>query len=110
MFAQQHSGSRIEQAHMQPIPLHADHPPDPSRRRAVICRFNLDAPIKVHGAFAVLVIAKRFERQRHQCRFLLGEHRGNLAFGAAMYTLIGPALLPVIEVCLCRLKAFEALT
>src|SRR5579863_3734454 len=96
MFAQQHSGLRIEQAHMQAIPLHADHPPDPSRRGAVICRFDLDASIEMDGSFAVLVITKWFKGQWQQGCFLLGEHRGNLAFGAAMYTLIGPALLPVI--------------
>ena len=110
MLAQQHPGVRIEQAHMQAIPLHADHSSDPSRRRAVICRFDFDTSIEMYSALAVLVIAKGFERKGQQCRFLFGKHRRDLPFGAAVYALVGPALFPVIEVRLRRLKAFEALT
>jgi hypothetical protein len=41
--------------------LHAQHAPNPARRRAVVRRFYLDAAIQMHDPLAVLVIAKRFQ-------------------------------------------------
>ena len=39
------------------------------------------AAIQMHDAFAVLVIAEGFERERKQRRFLFGKHGGDLPFG-----------------------------
>ena len=64
MLAQQLSGPRIEQAHEQPVPLHQHLAPDPSRRRSVVGRLNLDTAIQVNRASAVLVVTERFQRQR----------------------------------------------
>jgi len=38
----------------------------------------------MHGAFTVLVVAKRLDRQWQQRGFLFNKHRGNLPFGRAM--------------------------
>ena len=64
VFAQQLPGFRIEQTNIQLIPLHAQHPPDPAWRSAVVGGFDFDATIEMHDALAVLVIAERLQRQR----------------------------------------------
>ena len=64
MLAQQLSGPRIEQAHEQPVPLHLNLAPDPSRRRSVVSRLDLDTAVQVNRTRAVLVVAERFQRQR----------------------------------------------
>ncbi len=109
MLTQQLPGLRIEQTNVQTVPLDTDHATDPARWRAVICRLNLDTSIQMHGSFAVLVIAKRFQRQGQQRWFFFGKHGGHLPLGAAVNALISPAFFPAIEVCLCSLKALESL-
>jgi hypothetical protein len=61
-LAQQLPGARIEQANVQAVPLDLHDARDPARRRAVVSGFDLDASIQMHGSFAVLVIAKWFQR------------------------------------------------
>jgi hypothetical protein len=41
-------------------------------------------------------------------RFFFQEHDGNLAFGRAVNTSVGPALLPAVEIRLCFFQAFKA--
>jgi hypothetical protein len=79
---------------------------DPSRRRSVVSRFNLDAAIEMHGALAILVVAERLQRQRLQIWLFFGEHRRHLPLGAAVDTLISPAFFPVIEI---RLRLLSSL-
>jgi len=62
MFAQKLPGERIDQADLGGIPLHLYAAPNPSWRRAIVSGFHFDVAIQVHGAFAVLVIAERFEQ------------------------------------------------
>ena len=88
------------------IPLDLNTAADPARRRAVVGGFDFDAAIQVHGSLAVLVIAKRFDRQRKQRRTLFGEHRCDLALGGAVNARVGPALFPAIQI---RLRFFQAL-
>src|SRR4029450_3703607 len=77
---------------------------------AVVGRLYFHAAIQIHGAFAVLVVAERLQRQREQGGFLFGEHGGPLPFGGAVNPCIGPALLPVVQVDLSFLQTFEALS
>jgi hypothetical protein len=63
----------------------------------------------VDHPLAVLVIAKRFDREYLQERFFLGEHHRYLAFGGAMDAGIGPARFPVVEIGLGLLQSLEAL-
>src|SRR5262245_55973872 len=62
----------------------------------------------MYGALAVLVIAKGLHRQRQQRRFFFGEHGRHLALGGAMNARVRPTRLPVIQVSLSFLQAFEA--
>ena len=82
---------------MLAVPLHCHTAADPAGRRAVVSRFHFHAPNQMYRSFAVLVIAKRFQWQRLEHRFLFGEHRGDLAFGGAMNPRIGPAFFPAIQ-------------
>src|SRR5665213_3144142 len=75
VLAQQLAGARIEQPNVHRVPLHMDLTPDPARRRSVVSRFNFDAAIQVHRALAVLVVAKRLQRQRLQKWLFFAEHR-----------------------------------
>jgi hypothetical protein len=61
----------------------------------------------MHRAFAVLVIAERFQWQRQQRRFFLGEHRRYLALGGAVNARVGPTLFPVVQMSLCLFQTFE---
>ena len=108
VLAQQLAGAGVQQPHMPDIPLHADAPADPARRRAVVGRFDFHAAVQVHRAFAVLVIAEGLDGQRQQGRPLFGEHGGDLPLGGAVDARVGPARFPVIQVGLRLLKAFEA--
>src|ERR1039458_70725 len=83
---------------------------DPAWRRSVVSRFNLDATIKMHRALAILVVAERLQRQRLQKGLLFGEHRRHLPLGAAVDALVGPVLLPVIQVRLPLFQTLELLT
>jgi hypothetical protein len=62
----------------------------------------------MHGAIAVAVVVKRFERQRAERGLLLGKHHGHLPFGRAVDARIRPPRLPAIQVRLRRLKGLEA--
>ena len=59
-LAQELSCARIEQAHMQSVPLNsAPSSADPARRHAVVGGFDLDTAVKVNGSLAMwLVVAK----------------------------------------------------
>ena len=104
MLAQQLPRLRGEQADVQIIPLHLDALPNPAGRGAVVRGLDLDAAIEVHGAFAVPVIAKRFERERPERGLLLGKHHGDLPLRRAVDARVGPARLPAIQV---RLRLVE---
>ena len=62
----------------------------------------------MHDAFAVLVIAKRLQRQWQQRGLFFGKHGGDLPFGGAVDARVGPALFPVIEVGLGFFQTLEA--
>src|SRR5258708_33334892 len=81
-------------------------PADPAWRRSVVSRLYFDAAIQVNGAFSVLVVTERLQRQRLQRRLLFGEHRSDLPLGAAMDALVGPAFFPVVQI---RLRLFQTL-
>src|SRR5271169_2717127 len=98
MLPQQLPGLRIEETHMQTVPLDFHQAADPTRRRAIVGGLDFDASIQVYRSLAVLVIAKRFERQRQKRRLLFGEHGGDLSLGGAVNACISPPLFPVVEV------------
>ena len=108
VLAQQLAGERIEQADVRGVPLHSHTAADPARRRAVVGRFDFDAAIQMHRAFAVLVVAERFQRQRQQRRLLFGEHRRDLSLGGAVDARVGPALFPAVQIGLRFFQALEA--
>ena len=108
MLAQQLPGLRGEQADVQIIPLHLDALADPAGRRAVVRGLDFDAAIEVHRAFAVAVIAKRFERERPERRLLLGKHHGDLPLRRAVDARVGPARFPAIQVRLRLVERLEA--
>ena len=110
VFAQQLPGLGIEQTYIQLIPLHPDDAADPARRCTVVSGFDLDATIQMHDALAVLVIAKRFQRQRQQRGLLFGKHGGDLPFSGAVDARVSPALFPVIEMSLGFFQSLEAQT
>ena len=62
----------------------------------------------MYRSLAVLVIAKRFQWQRLERRFLFSEHRGDLTFGGAMNPRIGPAFFPAIQMSLRFFQTLEA--
>ena len=106
MLTQQLARLRGEQTDMQVVPLHLDPSADPPGWCAVVRGLDLDAAIEVHRAFAVPVIAKRFERERAERRLLLGKHDGDLPLRRAVDTRVRPARLPPIQI---RLRVFERL-
>ena len=108
MLAQELPGLRREQADVQIVPLHLDALADPAGRRAVVRGLDFDAAIEVHRAFAVAVIAKRFERERPERGLLLGKHRRDLPLRRAVDARIGPARLPAIQIRLRLLERLEA--
>ena len=83
---------------MQAVPLDLYDARDPARRSAVVSGFDLDASVQMHRSFAVLVIAKRFQRQGFQLGFLFREHGHHLSLRGAMNARIGPAFFPAVEV------------
>src|SRR5215831_11161590 len=87
---------RMQDAHVQLIPLHFDQPPDPSWWQAVVGGLHFDATIQMHHAFSVLVIAERFQRQWQQVRFFFCEHDRHLSFRRAMDACVRPALFPTV--------------
>src|SRR5579872_3334132 len=91
------------------VPLDLNAAANPTWRRAIVSGFDFDATIQVHGSLAVLVIAKRFDRQRKQCRTLFGKHGSNLSLRGSMNAGVGPVRFPAIQVSLRVLQALEAL-
>ena len=63
MFAKQHAGARVEQAHVHQVPLHIDLAADPAGRRTIVGCVNLNAAIDVNRPLSILVVAERFQRQ-----------------------------------------------
>ena len=110
MLAQQLMGFRIENADVKLIPLHVDVSSDPAGWCAVEGGFDFYAAIQMHRSFPVLVITKRFERQRQQRRFFFGKHRRDLPLGGAMDACVGPPGFPVIEIALGFGETFETLS
>ena len=108
MLAQELPGLRRKQADVQIIPLHVDALADPAGRRAVVCGFDFNAAIEVHGAFAVPVIPKRFDWERPERGSFLGKHRRDLSFRGAVDARIGPARFPAIQIRLRLLETFKA--
>jgi hypothetical protein len=53
---------------------------------------------------------ERLQRQQQEKGLFLGKHSGHLAFSCAVNTFVRPSLFPVIQVSLCFLHAFEALS
>jgi len=98
----------MKQTNMLAIPLNRHTAADPAWRRAVVGRLDFHTPIQVHRAFAVLVVAKRFQRQGLKRRLLFGEHGSDLAFGGAVNPRIGPAFFPTIQMSLRFFQVFEA--
>jgi hypothetical protein len=94
---------------MESVPLHFNLPADPTRRQSVVGALHLDTVVEMDCPLAVLVVAKRFDRQGLQEGLFLGEHGCDLAFGGAVDAGVGPALFPVIEVGLGLFQALEAL-
>ena len=109
MLAQQRAGAWIKQTHEHRVPLHMHPTSDPARRRSVVGCFNLDTTIQVYRALAILVVAERLQRQRLQVGLFFGEHGRHLPLGAAMDALVGPALFPVVQICLRFFQALELL-
>ena len=93
---------------MDVVPLHVDAASDPSGRRRVVGRGDLDATVQMHGAAAVLVVAERLEGQRAEHGAFFLEHGGDLALGRAVDAGVGPALLPAVQVRLAVVEALEA--
>jgi hypothetical protein len=93
---------------LQRVPLHLHRTSDPSWRQPVVGGFHFHAAIQMNHPFSVLVVAERFERQRQQVRFFFEEHDGNLAFGRAVDTSVGPTLFPAVEIRLRFFQAFKA--
>jgi len=106
MLAQELSRLGGEQADVLLVPLHLDPLADPAGRGAVVGGLDLDAAIEVHRAFAVPVIAKRFERERPERGLLLRKHHGDLPLRRPVDARVGPARLPAIQV---RLRLVETL-
>src|SRR5579862_1578741 len=106
VLTEQLPGDGIQQADVGGVPLHLNASADPTRRRAVIGGLHFDAAVQVHRAFAILVITKRFERQRKQSWLLFSKHCRNLPLGGSVNARVGPPRFPVVQI---RLSLFEAL-
>jgi hypothetical protein len=106
VLAEELVGVRMQDPHVQCVPLHLHGPPDPPGWQAVIGRLDFDATVQMHHALSVLVVTEGLERQREQVRFFFREHGRDLTFGRAMDARVGPALFPAIQI---RLRLFQAL-
>src|SRR6516225_11935111 len=108
MLAQQLPGPWGQQANMQGIPLDLHLPSDPTWRRTIIGRLDLDTTVQMHRALAILVIAEGLEGQRQQGGTFFGKHGRHLPFGRTVNARVRPALFPTIQITLRLLQAFEA--
>ena len=109
VLAEQLPCQRVQQRDMGGIPLHLNAAADPAWRRSVVSGFHFDAAIRVHCAFAVLVLAEWLDWQRKQCETLFGKPRRNLPLSGSVNARVGPALLPVVQIGLRLFEALEAL-
>ena len=110
MLTQQLSRIWIDQPYLVVVPLHINAAADPARRCALVGGFHFHAAIQMHRTFAVLVRAKRLQRQRQKRRAFFGEHSRDLALGRAVNASVGPTLFPSIEIRLRLFQTFEAHT
>src|ERR1700761_547191 len=58
VLTQQLPGERVEKTNMRCIPLRPNTSADPAWGCTIVCGFDLDAAVQMHGSFAVLVIAE----------------------------------------------------
>ena len=71
---------------------------DPARRCAVVGCLDFHTAIQMYRALAMLVIAKRFDRERKKCRTFFGKHRRHLPLSGAVNACVGPPLFPTIQI------------
>jgi hypothetical protein len=96
VFAQQEARLPIEDAHVSSVPPHAKDPADASRRRAGRRSFDLDAPIEMNAALAVLTIAGPLDGQWQEERPLFCKHLRDLSLGRAVDARVGPSRFPLL--------------
>src|SRR5205823_6475656 len=108
MLAQELARLGIEEPDGHAVPLDGEAFAHVPGRGAVVRALDLDAAVEVHGARAVLVVAKRRERQRPQRGLLFGKHGRDLALRGPVDARVGPAGVPVIEVRLAVRERLEA--
>ena len=108
VLAQQLAGARVEEADVDVVPLNVDAASDPSGRRRVVGRGDLDATVQMHTAAAVLVVAERLDGQRTERGAFFLEHGGDLALGRSVDAGVGPAPVPAVQVCLAVVEVLEA--
>jgi hypothetical protein len=87
----------MDQAHASVIPLHGDQTPEQLGWRAVVGAADLEAPVEMHGPVAVLVVAKRLDREDAEVGLLLRKHRAHLTLRRAVDPRVRPVLFPPIE-------------
>src|SRR5215472_11144587 len=109
VFAQQHAGARIEQAHEHGVPLHIDLSADPARGRTIVGSIDFNAAIEMDGSLSVLVITERLERKHLEGWLLFREHGRHLPLGPTVDARVGPVLFPVVQISLCLFQALETL-
>ena len=108
MLTEQLVRLRVDEPHVQVVPLHVDAPADPAGRRAVEGGLDFDAAIEMDRAIAEAVVAKRLEGQRPQGGPFFGKHRGDLPLRRAVDARVGPVRFPAIQIRLRRLDRLEA--
>ncbi len=106
VFAEELARRRLEQPHLEVVPLHREPLPDPARRRPVIGGVDLDTPVEMDRAQPEAVVAKRLQGQRAERRLLFSKHHGHLPLRRAVDARVGPACFPAVEM---RLRVRELL-
>ncbi|MGD9724333.1 MAG: hypothetical protein AB7U76_24100 [Pirellulales bacterium] len=84
----------VEDAHHVAVPLHRDRGADPPGRDGVVGALDLDVPIEVHDAVAVVVVAKRLDWQWLEVRVLLGDEVARNAASETVRVTLGLQSLP----------------
>ncbi len=98
MLAEERSRLRRQQSHMQVVPLPLDALAQPAGRRALVRGLDFDTAVEMYRALAVVVIAKRFDRQRPERQLFLRKHHGDLPPGRAVDPRVGPPCFPAIQI------------